>query len=203
MNGTQHESEPMNEDQQQTQPPAAAYAPAPQPVQAQPQPRTPDPRTKSPALACVLSAMPGLGQIYVGYYQRGFIHALIFGGIIVFLNLPGGFNPLIPGAAIFLAFFWLYNVIDAGRRAVLYNLALAGGKAIEMPEEISMPGTGGSILGGLVLIVVCFTLLLNTGFDYSLAWVKDWWPMGGILIGFYLLGKGILDRNKASAKTED
>jgi hypothetical protein len=102
-----------------------------------------------------------------------------------------------------MAFFWLYNVIDAGRRAVLYNLALAGGKAIEMPEEISMPGAGGSILGGLVLIVVCFTLLLQTGFGYSLAWVADWWPVGGILVGIYLLGNGVLERKKASAKTED
>ena len=36
-----------------------------------------DPRSKSPALAAILSMMPGLGQVYIGYYQRGFVHILV------------------------------------------------------------------------------------------------------------------------------
>jgi hypothetical protein len=187
MNGMQGEPQQMNQNQPQALPP---------------QPISRDPRAKSTALACVLSAMPGLGQVYVGYYQRGFIHIAVVGAILILLNLPGGYNPLIPGAAIFMAFFWLYNIIDAGRRAVLYNLALAGGHALEMPEDVKMPAAGGSILGGLVLIVAGFILLLNTGFGFSLVWLKDWWPVGGILVGIYLLAKGILDRNEAQSKAE-
>ena len=45
-----------------------------------------DPRRKNPALAGILSAMPGLGQIYVGYYPRGFIHIMVVGILIALLN---------------------------------------------------------------------------------------------------------------------
>jgi hypothetical protein len=188
MNGIQGEAQQLNQNQPQ--------APIPQPMAR-------DPRAKSTALACVLSAMPGLGQVYVGYYQRGFIHIAVVGMMLILLNLPGGYNPLVPGVAIFMAFFWLYNIIDAGRRAVLYNLALAGGQALELPEDVKMPSAGGSILGGLVLIVAGFLLLMNTGFGFSLAWVKDWWPVGGILMGIYLLAKGMMERKDTLAKAED
>jgi len=39
--------------------------------------RVRDTRRKSPAIAAILSMMPGLGQVYVGYYQRGFVHAVV------------------------------------------------------------------------------------------------------------------------------
>ena len=81
-----------------------------------------DPRRKSPMLALVLSAMPGLGQVYVGYYQQGFTNALIIAGLIAMLNMNmGGAEPFF---GLFLAFYWLYNVVDAWRRAVFYNNAL-------------------------------------------------------------------------------
>ena len=41
-----------------------------------------DSRRKSPGLACFLSLMPGLGQVYVGYYQRGFVHAAVVAALI-------------------------------------------------------------------------------------------------------------------------
>jgi hypothetical protein len=154
-----------------------------------------DPRAKSPLLACVLSLMPGLGQIYVGYYQRGFIHALVVAGTIAILNtrLPG---PMIPLFGLFLAFFWMYNVIDAGRRASLYNQVLAGSEAIELPADFKAPSVGGSIAGGVVLLVVGFILLLHTLFDLSLAWMEDWWPVGPMLFGAWLLVKGIREKSK-------
>ena len=45
-----------------------------------------DPRRKAPVLALVLSLMPGLGQIYVGYYQQGFTIALIVASVIGLLS---------------------------------------------------------------------------------------------------------------------
>ena len=79
------------------QPPSAATALAP---------AVNDPRRKKPFLATVLSIMPGLGQVYVGYYKRGFIHAFTVGFLITFLAT--GVSPLTPLAGIFLAFFWLW-----------------------------------------------------------------------------------------------
>ena len=39
-----------------------------------------DQRRKSPTLAALLSLMPGLGQVYVGYYQQGFIDIAVAAG---------------------------------------------------------------------------------------------------------------------------
>ena len=59
---------------------------------------------------------------------------MVFAGTIMVINLTG--EPLIPLASPFFVFFWVYHIIDAGRRAVFYNLALEGVEGIS-----SCPGT--------------------------------------------------------------
>lgn len=197
----------MNGTHDPNQAAAAQAPPTPQgpPAYQQPvapPPRSPalgpqDPAAKSPALACVLSAMPGLGQVYVGYYQRGFVHALTAAGIIALLNLgpPRGLEPLF---GMFLAFFWLYNIIDAGRRAALYNQVLAGHEGIELPSDFKTPSFGGSIAGGSILIFVGVILLLHTRWGVSLDWIEDWWPVAPILLGVYLVVRAIQERTAAA-----
>ena len=177
---------------------ARAETPAaqPQPVAWAPPPAVlSDPRRKSPAFACVLSAMPGLGQVYVGYYSRGFVHAITVASLIAVLNSKTVVS-LEPLLGTFLAFFWLYNIIDAGRRAALYNYALAGMANVELPQDFTKVGIGGSILGGAVLVVLGAILLSKTLFGVSLDWVADWWPVAPILFGIYLIGKAVADRSK-------
>ena len=157
---------------------------------------TGDPRRKSPLFASGLSLMPGLGQVYVGYYQRGFIHAIVVSALIAMLSADLG--PLTPLAALFLAFFWLYNIVDAGRRAMLFNETLAGRTGIELPQDFATPGLGGSIPGGLTLAAVGGVLLAHTRFGMPLDWVRDWWPAALILFGIYLVGRSIMDRPKAT-----
>jgi hypothetical protein len=161
--------------------------------------RAKDPRAKSVVLACILSGLPGLGQIYVGYYQRGFVHAIVVGALLALANAQklGGLQPLV---VMFLVFFWLYNVIDAGRRADLYNQTLAGTESIEMPQDFKMPGIGGSIFGGLLLIAGSAIILAHTRFDVPLEWLEQWWPAAGVLLGIYLLVKGIMDRMAKGAE---
>lgn len=152
-----------------------------------------DPRAKSPLLAGFLSLMPGLGQIYVGYYQRGFMHVVIAGSVIVLLAndvVP----ELIPLLGMFLAFFWLYNIIDAGRRASLYNLALQGSNPMALPDDIEMPTAHGSVAGGVVMIGVGLLLLLHTRFGMSLEWLRSWWPVAPVLFGVWLVYKGMMNR---------
>ncbi len=158
--------------------------------------RMSDPRSKSPGLAAFLSMMPGLGQVYVGYYQRGFIHAAVIASIITIMS-SGTADRLLPLFGLFMAFFWLYNIIDAARRASLYNEALAGHSSIELPHDFKSPGLGGSIFGGAALLVVGFVLLLNTRFGVSLDWVEQWWPLAPMIFGAYLLGCAIYERRKA------
>jgi len=186
MNAMHESTNPQT--QPHIQPPP--YAPPPiavHPIQGR------DPRSKSPALAAILSMMPGLGQVYVGYYQRGFLNAVVVAGIITLLagEMVGPLNPLF---ALFMTFFWLYNIIDAARRASLYNQVLAGTPGIEMPEDFKMPATGGSIFGGACLIAFGFVLLLHTRFGMSLDWTAEWWPVAVMIFGGYLLVKAIQDR---------
>jgi hypothetical protein len=158
-----------------------------------------DPRMKSPGLAAVFSAMPGLGQVYVGYYPRGFVNAVTVAGIISILDSTHGDKPYVPLLGMFLAFFWLYNIIDAARLASLYNRALAGGREPQLPEGFALPGMGGSILGGSILAAAGFVVLLHTRWGVRLDWVGDWWPVFPILFGVYLVARALIDRGKGSA----
>jgi len=154
-----------------------------------------DPRRKSPALA-IMSAMPGLGQIYVGYYQQGFTNIMVIAGTITVLSNSNqwGVNGLEPLLGVFLAFYWLYNLVDAGRRASFYNQALAGMEAGTLPEEVRLPSGTGSLAGGVVLVAVGLVIFSNTMFGVSLAWLEQWWPIGLVLGGAYLIYSSMRDR---------
>ena len=153
-----------------------------------------DPRSKSPILAAVLSLMPGLGQVYIGYYVLGFINILVIASLITLL--AHGIGDLEPLAGLFLAFYWLYNVVDAARRAAFYNQALAGLGPMELPTDIEMPGSRGSLFGGIVLIVLGGLALAYTRFNVSLAWLEHWWPLALVFAGAYLIYKSLAAKKK-------
>jgi hypothetical protein len=169
------------------QPVEEAYGMGPQP-EGRKRTRSAGRGYKSPALAAWLSTFPGLGQIYVGYYNQGFTHAAITAALITALSL--GLGPLAPLFGISLAFFWLYNILDAHRRAKFYNRAVAGLDGEELPPDIHLPGPRGSVGGGITLMVIGIILLLNTKFDVSLEWLDEWWPLMLIIPGFVLFWKG-------------
>lgn len=198
MNGPQ-QSSPASDSQTWQHNPAADAVPGPAPRAAQPAAISAyDPRYKSPLVASFLSSFPGLGQIYVGYYRVGFTHAAIIASLITLLasDMDDLFRPLL---AIFMVFFWLYNVIDAGRRAALYNHALRDGAVFDVPTTPSFAGGNGSLAGGVALIVIGILFLMNTALDYSMEWVADWWPMGPILFGAYLVYQAVTEKKNARA----
>jgi hypothetical protein len=181
----------LSEATQEHHPPEPPYDPGyPRPMTA-----VGDPRQKSPFLAGLLSLVPGLGQVYLGYYQRGFVHAVV---VAALMSLLAGedIGALTPLAVIFLVFFWLYNVIDASRRAALYNQALAGMAEIELPEDFKMPAFRGTVLGGLLIAAAGVVLLLHTRFGYSLDWIEEWWPAALIAFGAYLVAKAWQERSR-------
>lgn len=160
-----------------------------------------DPRRKSPLMASFLSLMPGLGQVYVGYYRRGFTNILVAGSVFTFAISTGGGNPLTPLCIIFLMFFELYNIIDASRRATLYNLTLDGVEEIVLPDDLSeglFNGIQGSFLGGTALIVFGLIALSNTALGLSLEWLEDWWPMAPLALGIYLVYKAYDDSQSSN-----
>ena len=159
--------------------------------------RNVDPRRKSTFLATFWSLMPGLGQIYVGYYQRGFLFTIVAASIICLL-ISGALNFLAPALYFFLIFFWFFNLIDAHRRAAFYNLALDGLENIELPDDNKLPGLGGSYLGGGALLVFSAIALSYTVFGISLRWLEFWWPLAPLALGVYLTWKAYLDQQRAS-----
>jgi hypothetical protein len=163
-------------------------------------------RRKSPVLAAILSLLPGLGQVYVGYYVRGFINIVVIASTIMLLSngarvaLDGGdiqgqltVAPLI---GLFMAFYWLYNMIDAWRIASFYNEALLGASAGDLKREMTLPSGGGSLIGGIFLVAVGLMLFLNTMFDMPLGWIRDWWPLAPIGFGVYLIVQAVKDRRR-------
>ena len=161
---------------------------------------------KSPFLAGLLSLMPGIGQIYVGYYTLGFIHMTVFATTIGLLTSvgplaarPGSLLAIfLPALSIFLGFFVIYNIVDAVRRATLYNLAVEGAEGIELPDlNVSLPKLQGSVGGGAALIAIGLLLLSNTLFDVPLEWLASWWPLGLVALGAYLVMKARQERRAA------
>nr|MEE4266420.1 hypothetical protein [Candidatus Krumholzibacteria bacterium] len=145
-------------------------------------------RQKSPMLATLLSLFPGLGQVYTGYYHTGFMFALTVTGIIFILNTSAG-NFLAPFLGPFMAFFWIFNMIDANRRAQHYNRVLSGMAVEEIPEDFQTAGGKGSMPAGIALVVIGTLIVLDLNFGVSLSWLKDWWPLGLIGLGGWLILK--------------
>ncbi|MBK9795119.1 MAG: hypothetical protein IPP58_01235 [Holophagaceae bacterium] len=147
-----------------------------------------DPRLRSTTLATLLSLMPGLGQVYLGYIQQGFVNALVVASLITLLTVDAGtFTPLL---ALFMAFFWLYNIVDANRRALLLNQRILGLAPGELPADAS-PALQGSVFGGLTLIVGGVLALAHIRFGLSMAWVEHWWPLAVVGLGVYLVWKAV------------
>ena len=146
------------------------------------------PNRKSPVLATLLSLMPGLGQIYVGYYQQGFINMFVVAGTIAILSssMMRGAEPFF---GVFIAFFWIYQMIDANRRAQHYNQVKSGLGGEEVPEGFEMPTGKGSLLGGAILILVGVLFILDLNFNVSMEWVENWWPLILVLVGVNLVYK--------------
>jgi hypothetical protein len=169
--------EEQSSQQQATPPPADGNAKSSGPVD-----------RKSPLAAVVLSALPGLGQVYVGYYQRGFINILVVVTTIFLLNQweLQEFQPLLGP---FLAFFWIYNMIDAARCATAVNRGAESGIQPELPDLPSGVG-GGSVFAGGLLVAIGVLILGRTVLGFSLAWLAEWWPVFLIIFGLRLIVSG-------------
>lgn len=165
--------------------PDSPHAPPPPPVP--PVYSRRDLPLKSAPFAVVLSVfMPGLGYAYLGYFRQAVTTVVIFASLITALS-SGAARGIEPLFGIFLAFFYFYQLVDSGRRASLYNQALEAGQAGGVPADFTLPDAGGMMFGGMVLLAIGVMALLNTVLDVDLEWLEDWWPVGLIIAGGWLV----------------
>jgi len=171
----------------------------PPPPQGQLPPPPPYPRRgqryKSQAFAIILACIvPSLGHLYVGFYKQAFTIILVAASLIMILasGTSAGLEPLV---GMLLGFIYFYQVFDAGRRASVYNSVLETGRAGLTAENIDLPGTN-PLAGGVILVLVGALSLMNTVFGFSMAWLEDWWPLGMIGIGAWLINKGRKERQE-------
>lgn len=179
--------------------PAAPSASAPPLAWQGDRPQMFDPRRKSPFTAALLSVIPGLGNIYIGYYVRGFVTV----ATIMMLGVMAGLtaNEIGPVFGMAAFFVWLFNIIDAGRMAALYNHAMAGRDSIELPEDFKLPTMGGSIVGGAVLLLFGAIAMSNTVFGIRLDWLETWWPIFPLALGGYLFVRGVKDYQEGQQRS--
>lgn len=172
--------------------PSDEAAPPPAPAHALPAPLV----LKKPALAAFLSLFPGLGNVYNGLYLRGLVLFVIVFSILGILTSSDGENA--PFFAPAMAFFWLFNIIDAYRQAVLINHGYQQDLGIlDLPKR-PRPGQGG-IAAGILLVLVGAYALLERFVDIDLDWIFNLWPVIAIALGGWLIWGTIRDRNKESA----
>ena len=145
---------------------------------------------KNPGLALVLSLFPGMGNVYNGPYMRGLTFFLVIACLIGIV--ADGRHPLF-GLAI--AFFWLFNLIDAYRQATLINYGYAQDLGLLDMPKVPRPGQGG-VIAGVLLSLVGLTAIADRYFEIRLEWIFDLWPFALVALGLWLIVSTVRDRRR-------
>lgn len=153
-----------------------------------PQPPVTPQQRKAPGLAVFFSLIPGLGHIYLGLQQRGIA---FFSAFLASLWLSHDSN--LPAVAVGFTLF--YAMIDAYQKA-------CQPMAAEIPPRTASSERGGSLFLGVFLVIAGALALYNNFYPLDLSFLADWWPLGLILVGIYLLAKDFLAKRQTHAPPE-
>jgi len=167
----------------QTYPPAPGYQGPIHPANSGP----------NPGLAGILGAIPfGVGAIYNGQYTKGLTHLGIFVFLVFALssNLPGYLYPIL---GITMAFFVLYQIIDAVKTAKAIQAGQPapdpfGFSTMFSPGGERMDFARGAPTGALILIGLGVLFLLHN-LDIWYLEFDTLWPVLLIGLGLWLLAK--------------
>jgi hypothetical protein len=169
----------------------------PPPVYHRPYEKPPsNPFEKTPFLAGILSVVPGLGNIYNGLYLRGLAFALVCIGLFLIAILEEA-PPLIP----FILFFWLFNVIDAYRQAMLINYG-APTEELDPARRPEWQSSGGIILGVALSLVGAYGLITKLFPSFDLSELLEYWWVAFLVLGPWLIYKTIQERGRKDDGSE-
>jgi hypothetical protein len=149
----------------------------------------------------------GVGAVYTGQYAKGLAHLVIFGLLVAGCNAAsesshGDMLAVICGLG--LAFFYVYQIVDAVRSA----RALQLGQPAPDPYGLGATFGGGSKVdtnkipvGAIVLIVLGGLFLLSTmGLDIGL---DRFWPVILIVLGGWMFARNWGPRPDRAARLQD
>jgi hypothetical protein len=149
---------------------------------------------KNPVLAATLSLFPGVGNVYNGLYMRGVTLFLIVASLIAIV--ADGRHPLF---GLGIAFFWIFNVIDAYRQATLINYGYAQDLGlVDLPHHPR--ASQGGVVAGILLALIGVCAIGERYFNLDLERVFDLWPFALVAIGGWLIWSSIRDRRKAAGE---
>lgn len=142
----------------------------------------------SPGLAAVLAGFfPfGVGAVYTAQYAKGLAHMLIFAFLVWGASTSRGAEPVF---GLGIAFFYVYQIIDAYRSAKAIQLGQPA------PDPFGLARTFGSgekfeaakvPVGALVLIGLGVLFLLHNVGMFRFYWVGKLWPLILIALGIHL-----------------
>jgi hypothetical protein len=151
----------------------------------------------------------GVGAVYTGQYAKGLAHLAIFGLLIAGINASDNGHSEILGVicGLGIAFFWVYQILDAVRSA----------KAIQMAQPIPDPfglaatfGGGAKIessripMGAIVLILLGVLFLLHT-MGLTEFGLDRFWPLILIFVGGWMFARnwGLLGPPRDAARARE
>ncbi|MCJ7582930.1 MAG: DUF5668 domain-containing protein [Candidatus Aminicenantes bacterium] len=140
---------------------------------------------KSGFLAGLLSFIfPGLGSLYNRQVTKGLMFMVIFAGLVT-LQTSGEGQPF---AALLLAGFWFYQLIDAVMTAKTINRKTLDGDYVEETvDEFPEIVKSGSVFWGIIIMVIGGILLLANFDIINYGTIFDFWPLIIIAIGVKLV----------------
>jgi hypothetical protein len=145
---------------------------------------------KNPTLAFLLSGFPGMGHVYNGLYMRGLVFFLIILSLIGIVDSDG---PDLFGFAI--AFFWIFNMLDAYRQATLINYGYAQDLGlVDLPRHPR--ASQGGLAAGVLLFFIGLFAILERYFTVRLDWLFDLWPFALVLLGGWMIWASLRDRRR-------
>lgn len=168
-------------------------SPAPLPASSS----APQPMRKRPLLAAFLSAFPGMGHIYDGLYLRGTLFFAVAASLLA-LTDDGNEHSVL---GFVVAFVWIFNILDAYRQAQLINFGYAQDLGLEDLPKTPKAGQAG-LVAGLLLIGLGTVSALQLFFGIDMGWLLDYWPLGLIGIGIWLVVAGVRERRARAGATE-
>jgi hypothetical protein len=148
----------------------------------------------NPAVAGILAGFfPfGVGAVYTGQYAKGLAHLAIFGLLIAGASYSGNGHSEALGAicGFGIAFFWVYQIIDAVRSA----RALQAGLPAPDPYGLGATFGGGSKvetskvpIGAIMLILLGVLFLLHTLGQAE--FLDRFWPVILIVLGVWMFAR--------------